>query len=61
MEETVGTEASPLKGPAVDLGLKQTHSLWALAPEQQMEGHQSICRETEVSAIRVSARGQLPP
>ena len=30
----------PLKGPAKDLGLMQTHSLWASAPGQQIEGHQ---------------------
>ena len=31
---------TPFKGSAMDLGLKQTHSLWAAALGQQLEGHQ---------------------
>ena len=29
----------PLKGRIIDLGLRQTHSLWAPALGQQLEGH----------------------
>ena len=28
------SQESPLKGPTADLGLTQTHSLWASAPEK---------------------------
>ena len=31
------SQDSPLKGPETDLGLKQTHSLWAPALEQQLK------------------------
>ena len=33
-------QVSPLKVPAADLGLTQTHSLWPPAWGQQLEGHQ---------------------
>ena len=52
---------SPLKGLATDLELLQTHSLWASAQEQQLEGTSGIRGESEVSGIRTSARGQLLP
>ena len=32
--------ASPLTGPTTDLRLTLTHSLWALALDQKLEGHQ---------------------
>ena len=33
------SQASLLKGSAVDLGFMQAHSLWAPAPGQQLKGH----------------------
>ena len=40
MKKLQDSQTSPLKGPAIDLGLMQTYSVWALAPGQQLEGHQ---------------------
>ena len=56
-----GSQESPLKGTTMDLGLMKTYSLWASAPGQSWKSISGIWGESEESAIRASARRQLPP
>ena len=51
------SQESPLKGPKTDLALTETHSLWASAPGQQLEGHSGIEGIMGVSGVGVCAEG----
>ena len=55
------SQVSPIKGPAMDLRLTQTHSLWDQLQCSSWKNTSSIWRENEVSGIRVNAKRQLPP